>query len=128
MKLSPERSIECLLERFPAFQGNWQAHLEYWKNVTERPYGLDVAEFVGFVRSLIVEGQETELQRVADFLEEMLTQGDEQVQWAFRLMFLESLTNNSKLPLARFVSKLLPRSRQALKEMDEGWGTHTPGM
>ena len=87
-----------------------------------------MAEFVGYVQSLIVEGQETELQRVADFLEEMLTQGDEQVQWAFELMFLESLTNNTKLPLERFVSILLPRSRHALKELDKGWGTRTPGM
>jgi len=82
---------------------------------------------VVFVRSLIIDGDESELKRVAEVLEEMLSQGDEQVPWAFKLMFLESLTNSTELPLDRFVPKLLPRAREALEEIDESWGTRTPG-
>src|SRR5690349_21014454 len=84
--------MEQILARFPAFGDRWQAHLNWWGG-EEAGLCNDVSEFGRYVRDLIAAGGGRQLPEIFAFLEELMVEGDADVQTAVATCCLENLLN-----------------------------------
>ena len=103
--------IEIILQEFPAFQTQWNLHLESWNPLIDRPIALDIAEFADFAIDTICLGVDVEIDRLAAITELILVQGDSTIEYIFRRMFLEQIAHRSEkggFSVDRFTSKLQP--------------------
>jgi hypothetical protein len=101
--------IEIILQEFPAFQAQWDLHLESWNPLIDRPIALDIAEFADFAIDTICLGVEVEIDRLAAITELILVRGDSTIEYIFRRMFLEQiayLSEKGGFSVDRFTSKL----------------------
>jgi hypothetical protein len=126
--ISEEESISIMLEWFPEFEARYIEHIGWWEG-EERLYGLDMAAFSSYATVVITSGKDEEIDRLADFSELMILEGNEKVQWAIKLEFLENITNyGNSIPIERFTSKAKPNTKRICKELDMSWGTQTKGL
>jgi hypothetical protein len=126
-----KQCINIILEWFPNFLPMFKEHLNYWKHEKERPFGLDMAEFSSYAASLIKNGSDKEVEKLVDFTELMITEGNDEVNYAIKLEFLENITNRNDyegFPIERFTTRLKPVSKEFCKELDKFWGTRTKGV
>jgi hypothetical protein len=113
--------MEIILHQFPAFQAQWDLHLESWIPTLERPIALDIAEFADFAVDTICLGVDAEIDKLAAITELMLLQGDAVISYAVRRMFLEQIAHrfaSSELSVAQFVGKLQPLGYYHWQAMD----------
>jgi hypothetical protein len=123
--------LEVILQEFPAFQDQWDLHLESWNSLIERPIALDIAEFADFAIEIICTGVDAEIDQLSNILEQMLTQGDSVIRYAFRRMFLEQIAhrrNRGGFPIDRFTSKLQPLGYYHWQAMDQSWNIYPAGI
>ena len=122
--------ITVMLTLFPSFIGQYEEHKKFWKG-EERPFGMDMAEFSHFALDVIAEGTDVENEKLANFAEQMITEGNDDVSYAIKFFFLENITNRSgdwRIPLTRFTTKLKPESYEFCRELDNLWGSKTDGI
>jgi hypothetical protein len=113
--------MEIILQQFPAFQAQWDLHLESWIPTLDRPIALDVAEFADFAVDTICLGVEVEIANLAAIVELMLQRGDDVISYTFRRMFLEQIARrfaNSQLSAEQFIRKLQPLGYYHWQAMD----------
>ena len=121
--------IEFVLQRDPAFGAAWAEHLRSWDGCERGPYN-DIDAYLKYVCQLV----RTDLPGAGhsfQIVEELLGQGDHEVQTVVALGFLESLTNlasNGKVDPVLFVSLLGPLSAEECRALDVFWGTRLPGL
>lgn len=116
--------VEIILQKFPAFRTQWDLHLESWNSLIDRPIALDIAEFADFAIDTISLGVDLEIDKIVEVTEQMLTQGDSVIKYAFRRMFLEQIAhrrNRGEFPIDRFTSKLQPLGYYHWQAMDRSW-------
>jgi hypothetical protein len=120
-----------ILQEFPAFQPQWDLHLESWIPAIPRPIVLDVAEFGDFAIELISTGVDLEINRLTAIIERMLRQSDSVIEYTFRTMFLEQIARRSSqsgLSINLFISKLQPLGYYHWQAMDRHWNIHHSGV
>jgi hypothetical protein len=113
--------MEIILQQFPAFEAQWNLHLESWIPTLDRPIALDIAEFADFAVDTICLGVDVEIDKLAVIVELMLLQGDDVINYAFRRMFLEYIARrftNSQLSVDLFIQKLQPLGYYHWQAMD----------
>jgi hypothetical protein len=123
--------MELILQEFPAFQPQWDLHLESWIPVIPRPIVLDIAEFGDFAIELITTGVDLEISNLTALIERMLLQSDSVIEYAFRTMFLEQIARRSSqsgLPVDLFISKLQPLGYYHWQAMDRHWSIPQSGV
>jgi hypothetical protein len=123
--------LEIILQAFPAFQTQWELHLESWNSLIERPIALDVAEFADFAIEIICGGVDAEIDQLVNLTEQMLEQGDSIIRYTFRRMFLEQIAhrrNRGGFPIDRFTSKLQPLGYYHWQAMDQSWNIYPSGV
>jgi hypothetical protein len=128
--ISEQDSIEIMLKLFPDFQVKLEKYRVLWKG-EDYEFGLEMAKFSSLAYDKIKGGTEEDVSKLADFAEQMLTEGNEKVRWAVKYEFLENITNSNgerSFPIERFTRKLRPLSVEFCKELDKGWGTKTTGI
>ena len=116
--------LEIILHKFPAFQTQWDLHLESWNSLIERPIALDIAEFADFAIDTIATGIDPEIEKVVEVTEQMLADGDSVIQYAFRRLFLEQIAHRRSrggFPVDRFTSKLHPLGYYHWHAIDLNW-------
>ncbi|WP_133242767.1 DUF7674 family protein [Pontibacter virosus] len=119
-----------MLKLFPDFKAKLEEHRNFWKD-DEYEFGLEMAQFSSFAFDKIKGGTDEDVNKLADFAEQMLVEGNEKVRWAAKYEFLENITNSDgerDFPIERFTRKLKPHSIEFCKELDKGWGTKTTGI
>ena len=94
---------------------------------------LDLAVFGEYAAEAIGRGDATELAAIAEAAERFLDGPSEQVQTAAKYGFLEGLTNrclaeSERLPFQRLARYLGPSTIAACRDLDDSWGTQTPGV
>lgn len=123
--------MEIILQEFPAFQPQWDLHLESWIPAIPRPIVLDIAEFSDFAIELISKGVDLEINRLTALIERMLLQSDSVIEYTFRTMFLEQIARRSSqsgLSIDLFISKLQPLGYYHWQAMDRHWNIHHSGV
>jgi hypothetical protein len=116
--------MELILQEFPAFQPQWDLHLESWIPAIPRPIVLDIAEFGDFAIELIATAVEPEISKLTAMIERMLVQSDSVIEYAFRTMFLEQIARRSTKSgrsINLFISKLQPLGYYHWQAMDRHW-------
>lgn len=102
-----------ILQEFPAFLPQWNAHLAAWNPTLARPIAVDLAAFTDFAIDLVGTGDESELDRLAATIELMLVDGDPVVNYSVRQLLLAKLASNIQLaglPIEQFVRRLRPQT------------------
>jgi hypothetical protein len=113
--------MEIILQQFPAFQAQWDLHLESWIPTLDRPIALDVAEFADFAVDTICLGVEVEIANLAAIVELILQRGDDVISYTFRRMFLQQIAHrfaSSQLSAEQFIRKLQPLGYYHWQAMD----------
>lgn len=115
--------MPLILARCPAFIPTWEKHQAFWQGEEAGIYN-DLGEFATFIVDTYPQ-QETET-IVAAFraIEEFLVDGDEEVQTAAAIGFLEdiqTIASNRPYGAAVFVQWLGPKSKGAWAEIEEMW-------
>jgi hypothetical protein len=115
--------MPLILARCSGFKPTWEKHQDFWQGEEAGIYN-DLGEFATFIVDAYPR-QETET-IVAAFraIEEFLVDGDEEVQTAAAIGFLEdiqTIASNRPYGAAVFVQWLGPKSKGAWAEIEEMW-------
>lgn len=128
--ISKEQCMDLILSSVPEFGQAWEGHKDYWKG-EEAGLCNDVAAFSDYVAEQINHGERDNLKTIFDLIEEMITEGDQDVQDVVATCFLENLINlasANKLYSPDFVPFLGPNSREYCKAWDRFTGVKTEGL
>ena len=120
--------IPLLLAKCPGFQPIWEKHQKSWQGEEAGIYN-DMAEFATFIVDAYARHDTKPIVAAFGVIEELLGEGDEEVQTAAAVGFLEDIqTIGSHRPFgaAVFVQWLGPKSKKAWSEIEEMWrGKHS---
>lgn len=123
--------MEIILQQFPAFEAQWDLHVESWIPTLDRPIALDIAEFADFAVDTICLGVDVEIDKLAALVELMLLQGDSVINYAFRRMFLEQIAHRfakSELSVEPLIGKLQPLGFYHWQAMDRNLSISPSGV
>jgi hypothetical protein len=130
-------AAECMgyiLSQCPAFGLHWQEHRAPWGN-DPTPGGLmlDLAAFGRYAADVIERDDEGELAAIAEAVGRLVDWPSPYVQTAALYGFLEGLTNlclgePGRYPFGRLARYLGPSAIAACRDLDNSWGTQTPGV
>jgi len=129
--MNRNEAFNVILQSHDNFMPIWNEHIKYWENETP---GItnDFSEYADYVLELIKTNNTKELEIALEIIELLIENGDENVQYGITIGFLEGITNSllalePKYSLL-FTNKLKPKSKKFCEELDEFWGTTTPGI
>jgi hypothetical protein len=135
MMLGEEIQPECvtyLLDHCPNFAPYWRRHRDEW---ADEPAGLmiDLGLFGEYAADAIERNDRRELQSIAEAADRLVRWPDEDVQTAAIVGFLEGLTNRclgdpERFPFQRLARLLSADVIAACRDLDDSWGTQTPGV
>jgi hypothetical protein len=115
--------MPLILARCPRFKPIWEKHQTFWQGEEAGLYN-DFGEFATFIVDCYT-GQELEpIVSAFAIVEEFLADGDEEVQTAAAIGFLEdiqTIASNRPFGAAVFVQWLGPKSKAAWAEIEEMW-------
>jgi len=122
VRFNKENTIGCILTKIPEYEDSWQKHLEYWKDNDNRTIGLDIANFLDFTIIEIENKRYNLLPKIFEVIEELIEYGDEDIDYAATIMFLEGLIFTSEhqpdtVAHKIFVPLLGPKSKEFCKEL-----------
>jgi hypothetical protein len=126
IKYTKDNTIELLLEKFPEFWPEWREHLEFWGD-EERNFGNDIMPFTDFAEDAIKQNNSSLIKRIMEQIEDLLVNGDQDVEYQACLGIIESIISGSrKIPPKNYYNYTGPRTREVIIELDKGWGKRTP--
>lgn len=127
--ITEENCIPLILQQCPHFTERWQEHLEYWKG-EEAGLCIDMAFFSRYVIELIVDKKSDQLPEIFALIEQLMIEGDQQVQEAVATCFLENLINASgnTVEPGSFIHLLGPESLAYCQAWDKFTGIQTDGL
>jgi len=132
---------ECtalILKIFPELEKSqhWREHLEFWEGDSVSACG-EMMVFGHYIRDEILKSENPPIsaQKVFDFIEMLLNEGDQAVRDAAATCFLENLINYTSSSNPRiyldpfsFVHHLGPKSKAYCRAWDEFTKIKTPGL
>ena len=124
--------VKYLLDQCPEFRPYWLRHREWWR---DEPAGLmiDLGLFGEYGADAIERNDRRELQTIAEAADRLVCWPGDDVQEAAVIGFLEGLTNRclgepERFPFQRLAPLLSPDVIAACRDLDDRWGTQTPGV
>jgi len=126
--------MEYVLSRCPGFAPRWQEHRAPFRDgPTPGGLMLDLAAFGRYAAEAIERGDQAELARIAEVAERLVDWKSDHIQSAAVYGFLEGLTNRclgdpERYPFHRLARHLGPSAIAACRDLDDAWGTQTPGL
>lgn len=124
---------KLIFEEFPEFEHSkdWQDHLVFWEG-EKQSLGIEMATFSHFISdSLNNNVYHLNFEKVFNFIEFLMIEGDNEVKNAAATQFLENLinrTSSGELDPKKFVHLLGPKSREYCKAWDEFTDVKTEGL
>jgi hypothetical protein len=129
--IEPE-CVKYLLEQCPSFAKYWRRYREWWG---QEPAGLmiDLGLFGEYAADAIERNDLSELHTIAAAADRLVRWPDDYVQLAAKAGFLEGLTNRclgerDRFPFQRLARLLSANVIAVCRDLDDSWGTHTPGV
>jgi hypothetical protein len=115
--------IPLILDRCPGFIPTWEKHRAFWQDEEAGIYN-DLAEFATYIVDCYAHQDIEPIAAAFRIIEELLSDGDEEVRTAASIGFLEDVGNiASWRPFGAtvFVRWLGPKSNLAWAEIEETW-------
>ena len=115
--------MPLILARCLGFQPIWEKYRELWQGEEAGIYN-DLAEFAAFIVDAYGRQDTEPIGAAFAAIEELLSEGDEEVRTAARIGFLEdiqTIASNQPFRAAVFVRWLGPQSKEAWAEIEETW-------
>lgn len=127
--ISKKNCMNLIIKEFSGFQEKWNKHLDYWED-DERGLCIDISEFSEYAAELIASRRLDLLPKIFNFIEVLMTEGDQDVQNAAATCFLEHLINITpeKISTDSFIPLLGTESRAYCKAWDEFTEVQTVGL
>ncbi len=127
--ITTENCIIKVLQTFPAFQSHWENYIQSWEYQTPG-ICFDLTTFGDYVVNVLKDKQtlDSNVQVIFDFIETLLTEGDNEVQDATTTCLLENIVNSTGVETKRFIPYLGKLSKQYIKAWDEFTGVKTEGL
>lgn len=131
-KYTSQNAMKYVLQVIPEYKKDWEEHLDYWKD-EKRTVGLDLYSFLDFTVKQIEKNNTEILPKIFNIIEKLNVYGDESVQDAASMKFLEGLTNTSgnapeRVPYESYINLLGPESKDFCRRLDKLWRSPTPGL
>ena len=95
-RFSKENTVNYILTKIPEYEDSWQQHLEYWKDNDKRSIFLDLDNFSTFTIIEIENKRFDLLSKIFEMIEKLIEYGDEDIDYAATIMFLEGLIFTSE--------------------------------
>jgi hypothetical protein len=125
-KITDERCLELMKERFPEFLPYWDLCIE------NHDLGLiiQMMPFGKYARDAIKTKDEIKIKKIFDFVEFLFINGDQSVRNAIATGFLEYLMNidPEQIKFSTFVQHLGTNALQYCKAYDKFTGAKTEGL
>jgi hypothetical protein len=121
--IKKSKVMALILARCPSFQSAWQKHQELWRGEEAGLYN-DLSEFATFIVDAYSRQESETIAAAFKAIEEFLVEGDEEVQAAAAIGFLEdiqTIASHRPFGAAVFVQWLGPKSKGAWAEIAEMW-------
>jgi hypothetical protein len=115
-----------LREAVPLFEAAWLAHLEYWEGEPAGSY-IDISEFAHFTDELLVRGENKELARILQLLDDLFIDGDEATRDLIGIGYIEDLQNtlSGRINGYSTVIPLLPPTLlKVWNQIEKQWAGH----
>jgi hypothetical protein len=124
--ISRADAMDLILKQIPAFRECWERHLRYWDG-EEAGLCNDMAAFSHYVVDLISGDRLDGLDVIFNLVEQLLLEGDQELQDATATCFLENLLNASssgKVDANKFADLLGTESRAYCRAWDRYTGVY----
>ncbi len=121
-----KESMGLVVEAAPDFIPILVAHRSKWTE-EENSHSMEVSEFSRHVVRLITEDRKKNLAPIFSVIEQLMTEGDDEVKDAVATCFLENLINRAssgEFDRSELVPLLGPNSRAYCEAWDEFCGVH----
>lgn len=126
--ITAERCIELIKEKFPGFLSYWKAYI--------RDFGADnglhiqMLPFDEYTIDTIKSNNKAEIEKIFNFVEFLLCNGDDYVQTAITTSYLEYLMSKDpdEIQFASFVKYLGENSKGYCRAWDKFTGVKTKGL
>ena len=126
MQVNMSDAMKLIVKEIPEFSEKWASY----KNLNaenDRSSYSDMDTFCDFTTEVISLNKVATLQRILLTIENLLEQGDDDVQGTIAIAFFENLTNlalNGDLEIKDFLNLLGPKSLKTCQDLDSFWGTN----
>ncbi len=127
-KLILEKAFMLLKEKFPKFIPYWETFTNYWE-IYEGITAL-MTPFSQYAVEVIKANDTNEIKKIFDFIEFLLSNGDDSVRNAVTTIFLENLMNKDpdEIQFTTFAKYLGENSIGYCRAWDKFCGVKTKGL
>jgi hypothetical protein len=127
-KITGERCIELLKENFPKFSPYWENYIREWG--PDEGLIIQLFPFGDYAIDMIKSNNEVEIKKIFEFVEFLLSNGDDDVQTAITTGFLEHLMHKDphEIKFKTFCQYLGKESLEYCRAWDKFTGVRTEGL
>lgn len=126
--IKEEELIIFLIKEFPKFKPYWESFLDNWS--MDEGITIKIYPFSDYALDIIKSENESEIERVCEFIEYLTINGDEGVQAAMTTVVLEYLLSKDpeEIQFKKFAHHLGKESVEYCKAWNEFCGCKTEGI
>jgi hypothetical protein len=126
--ITGERCIELMKEQFPKFPSYWEAYLR--EHGADNGLHIQMLPFEEYTIDTIKSNDEAEMEKIFNFVECLLCNGDDNVQTAITTSYLEYLMSKDpdEIQFTSFVKYLGKNSKAYCRAWDKFTGVKTKGL
>ena len=127
-EITEQNLIDIIKEQFPKFNPYWESYINHWGDDN----GLTIQMFplIDFVLDVIKSNDEKEIERVFNFIEFLMCEGNDYAQTAIATGFLEGLVNHDpdEIQFINFAQYLGKKTVAHLRAWNAFHGAKTEGI
>ncbi len=127
-QITGERCIELMKEKFPGFLSYWEAYIRDFGS--DNGLHIQMLPFDEYTIDTIKSNDKDEMEKIFNFVEFLLCNGDDYVQTAITTSYLEYLMSKDpdEIQFASFVKYLGKNSKEYCRAWDKFTGVKTKGL
>jgi hypothetical protein len=127
-KISQKNLMNLIKEKFPKFIPYWESYINYWGS--DLGIIVPTMQLTDYVVDIIKSKDENEIERIFNFIEFLMCNGNEYVQTVIATEFLEGLLNRDpdEIQFINFSQNLGKETIGYLRAWNEFNGTQTEGL
>ena len=120
--------IELIKEKFPRFHSYWETYIR--DHGSDLGITIQMLPFCKYTVDAIKSNNEAEIEKIFNFVEFLLCNGDDDVQTAITTSYLEALMSKDpeEIQFIHFAKYLGKNCREYCKAWDEFTGVRTKGL
>lgn len=126
--ITEKRCIELMKEKFPKFHSYWETYIR--DHGSDLGITIQMLPFCKYTVDAIKSNNEAEIEKIFNFVEFLLCNGDDDVQTAITTSYLEYLMSKDpdEIQFASVVKYLGENSKEYCRAWDKFTGVKTKGL